>query len=116
MKYVELSIYNTTIEFSKEAVKCMKIKENSLLLVFRIKGQEAFGFQERKKEDGDKILLCIAKKPKQYSRKLRINSDIPLPGRMLYEMNILKPRVKLELKERVNEQGQIIYYIGTWKN
>ena len=116
MKYVELSENNTTIAFSKDAVQAMKLKEGSGLLVFGIKGQMAFGIQERKKVDFDKMRLAFCQKPTRFSKKLIAVTDEPSPAFMLWKLGIDTPVGKMELKERVNEQGQIIYYIGTWKN
>ena len=116
MKYVELSIYNTTIEFSKEAVRAMKLKQGSGLLVFEIKGQKAYGIQERKEADFDKMRLAFCQKPTKFSKRLIAATDQPSPALMLWKLGIDAEKVKLPLKEQINEQGQIIYYIGTWKN
>ena len=116
MKYVELSEKSLTITFSKEAKQAMKLKEGSRLLIFKIKDQAAFGFQERAKVDFDKMMLVVTQKPTRYSRRLSAETKVPTPILMLDTMGIYKPKVKLKLKEHINEQGQIIYYIGTWKN
>ena len=116
MKYVELSESNSTITFSKEAVRAMKLKEGSGLLVFEIKGQRAFGIQERKKVDFDKMRLAFCQKPTRFSKKLIAVTDQPSPAHILWKLGIDAPDAKLPLKEWINEQGQVIYYIGTWKN
>ena len=116
MKYVELSESNSTIAFSKDAVQAMKLKEGSGLLIFGIKGQMAFGIQERKKVDFDKMRLAFCQKPTRFSKKLIAVTDQPSPAHILWKLGIDAPDAKLPLKEWINEQGQVIYYIGTWKN
>lgn len=114
MKYIELSTNKSFIIFSKESVQSMKLKEGSGLLVFKIKGQRAFGFQERKRPDFEKMKLAFLQKPTKFSNRLIALSDQPTPTFMLWMLNINEPSARLELKEKVNAEGQIIYYIGRW--
>lgn len=116
MKYIELSSQRSLIEFSKEAVQSMKLKEGSGLLIFTIAGQKAFGIQERKPEDFEKMKLSFTQKPTKFSKKLIAVTDEPSPAYILWKLGIDKPSAKLPLNEIVNEQGQIIHYIGTWTN
>ena len=115
MKYIELSEDRQTITFSQDAVKAMKLKEGSALLVFGIEGQLAFGFQERKQYDFSKMKLCYLQKPKQFSKRLITVCEQPTPGFMMWMMHIDTPTARMELKERVNNEGQIIHYIGQWR-
>lgn len=116
MKYVELSEKGSLIIFSKESVQAMRLKEGSGLIIFAISGQKAFGIQERKPKDAEFMKLAYTQKPTRFSKKLIAVTDEPSPAFMLWKLGIDTPVGKMELKERVNEQGQIIYYIGTWKN
>ena len=116
MKYIELSEQSSLIIFSKEAVQSMRLKEGSGLLIFSIAGQKAFGIQERKQKDGEIIKLAYCQKPTRFSAKLIAVTDEPSPAFMMWRLGIDTKAAKLPLKERINEQGQIIYYIGTWTN
>ena len=116
MKYIELSEQSSLIIFSKEAVQSMRLKEGSGLLIFSIVGQKAFGIHERNPEDFEKMKFTFTQKPTKYSKKLIAVTDEPSPAYILWKLGIDKPSAKLPLKERINEQGQIIHYIGTWTN
>ena len=115
MKYIELSEQSSLIIFSKEAVQSMRLKEGSGLLIFSIAGQKAFGIQERKPKDGEIIKLAYCQKPTRFSKKLIAIADEPSPAFLLWKLGIDAKGAKLPLKEKVNNKGQIINYIGEWE-
>lgn len=106
---VELNTKNNMVKFSAELSRKMKLKVHSPVMVFKIKGKDAYGFKKVDEKFIGEMQLGFA----EGGRVKSIHSLAPTPILMLTTLGYIDEKKTLEVKEgTIENTGEKFYYIG----